>query len=1316
MWHRHKKTLSTRSLRVRPSARPLRVERLEDRRLLSIDGWVANSVPVEGTDPGWAIEVDPGGNSYVTGHFAGAVRFDDTTLTSSGSNDVFVAKLDPDGNFLWAVAAGGTGDDRAWDIAIDAAGNSYITGVFGGTATIGPDTLVARGGWDILVAKVSPSGEFLWAKRAGGVDGDHGRQIAVDALGTGVYVTAKFISEADFGDTTLTSAGGEDGALLKLSPSGTFLWTRHLGPTGGDGRAEDVVVNSAGDVYVSWWNDEKASVSKLDPLNGDFVWERNDIASGWLALHEEAGTTFVYNYGDDAFYKLRDEGSTAELLWSRPVTFLPNYAWDIATDLAGNVYATGRYLEEIADFDPGPGTAALSAQTGCFFILKLDPAGNFVNVRQSAAFDGQSFGIAVDATGNIYTTGHYSGVGTLFDIGTEMVPPTAISGMFVLKTTQEMGSIFGMAFNDLDRDGQWDVVDPNGDGFWDRWDGTETGEPSLFGSTVYLDGYLDGVLNERFDAGELTATVQENGEYRFSHVRAGTHVVRLYAPAGFTQDYPEALPSQYTVSVVAGGSATDADFSAYTETVERTYQSTDVPKKIPSRRWQTIESVLNVSDSYPVYGLEVSVTLSGSTGGVALIAPDGTAVGLPGGTSTVHVNIFNTRPVNGTWKLSVRGTDQGTGGSLTAWSLKVLGPAAQQVPPTLSINDVSVTEGAAGTTTPANLTVTRSGDLSQFLSVSYQTVGVADSATYTDFERKTDTLTFQPGEASRTIGVTVIGDNTRESNEFFYVNLSILAGRATLADGQGKVTIINDDGGGGKKSATASTSAGTKESLLASTEVGSMLIQAETTSTSSNPGELDDTFDGDGVALAAIGGGAELGALALQPDGKIVVAGYSRGARTDQDFTVARFSDTGSLDTTFGSGGTVRLSLSKWIDSANAVLVQPDGKIIAAGQTNLSSSPFITDANYAMVLVRLNSNGTLDTSFGGKGAKGKVIFELQPDPLLDEGINSLALQPDGKIVAAGISNGAMAIVRFNTNGTRDTSFGSQGAVLVDVGGPGALDRAHHVIILPDGDSDPGNNKILIAGETNPGDVPRDAVFARLNSNGTPDTTFGGGDGIVISDVIDGGGSLPNSAYDLALQDDRKFVVTSPAEGRFLVVRYKENGELDDTFGQDPNNDSVRDGYVFTDLPGHDATANSVVVDSAGRIVVSGTGAWYVSGYGWKSDAALIRYTSDGELDGTFGTGGVVITNLVGYESETMGALWLDADGKILATGSAMNLATGSRETAIYRFHGGDAPAAPATAVDPGLLTALSYDRLQPQKETKLTGYELAALDMVFAEL
>jgi len=279
-------------------------------------------------------------------------------------------------------------------------------------------------------------------------------------------------------------------------------------------------------------------------------------------------------------------------------------------------------------------------------------------------------------------------------------------------------------------------------------------------------------------------------------------------------------------------------------------------------------------------------------------------------------------------------------------------------------------------------------------------------------------------------------------------------------------------------------------------------------------GTLDTTFGIGGRVITGFGGPAQAFAECVQADGKILVAGYAHLAE-GWDFAVARYNSNGTLDATFATGGKKTIPFGT-VSSAqvNGLAIQLDGKIVVAGAANLP-----TAGDFA--LARLNSNGSLDTTFG---TGGKVVTNLGGN---DE-VFGVALQADGKIVAAGMTGADFVLARYNTNGTLDGSFGTSGKVVTDFGGPNEI--ALGVAIRSDG-------KIVAVGRTF---VSARTAFAlaRYNPDGTLDSSFGNG-GKVSTNFT---GSIGDQAYSVAIQPDGKAVAAGSAivnlNTQFAVARYQ----------------------------------------------------------------------------------------------------------------------------------------------------------------------------------
>jgi uncharacterized delta-60 repeat protein len=266
----------------------------------------------------------------------------------------------------------------------------------------------------------------------------------------------------------------------------------------------------------------------------------------------------------------------------------------------------------------------------------------------------------------------------------------------------------------------------------------------------------------------------------------------------------------------------------------------------------------------------------------------------------------------------------------------------------------------------------------------------------------------------------------------------------------------------------------------------------------------------------------------LQADGKIVVAGSNDVSPKGKSFALVRYNADGSLDATFGTGGKVVTSFGSQSDTAYAVVVQPDGRIVAGGHTNTATR------GVDFALARYQANGALDASFG---ANGQVVMPIHAGNSRDS-IYALALQTTGgelKIVAAG-GEGDFTVARFNANGSIDAGFGI-GQGLDAVFGT-VIGAARAVIVTPD-------NKIVVSGHAD-----HDFAVLQLSEDGIADAGFGG-TGRVVTKV-----STTNwdEAHAVVRQADGKIVVGgwvyagNSSSGDFVVVRYNTDGTLDAGFG------------------------------------------------------------------------------------------------------------------------------------------------------------------------
>lgn len=397
-------------------------------------------------------------------------------------------------------------------------------------------------------------------------------------------------------------------------------------------------------------------------------------------------------------------------------------------------------------------------------------------------------------------------------------------------------------------------------------------------------------------------------------------------------------------------------------------------------------------------------------------------------------------------------------------------------------------------------------------------------------------------------------------------------------------------------------------------------------------GELDPTFGSGGKVLTDLSGGVDsLNEIALQPDGKIVAAGFYRLSNGNAHIELARYNSDGSLDSTFGTGGKVTTIVSTFGETANDVVIQPDGKIVIVGsvKTPVSGDP-------AFLAIRYNSNGSLDKSFGSGGI---VITNIGDNA---DRAETLVLQPDGKIIAAGEMgifrppgeerNTDIAIVRYNTDGSLDASFGTNGKTISDFGPSPEYyaEDANDIILLSDG-------KFIIVGDSD-GSGYYDFLIARYNADGTLDTSFGTG-GRTKTDLGDG---YQDGASTAALQRDGKIVSVGAAlpnsfDLDFSLIRYNPNGSLDTTFGTN--------GKVVFGLESlHDEELSDVAIQSDGKILAAGD-----SNSANNSGFLLWRFNLNGTRDTSFGNNGMIRTTF-GSNAAFTTSLLLQPDAKILVAG------------------------------------------------------------------
>ncbi|MEC3956419.1 hypothetical protein VMT65_25525 [Nocardia sp. CDC153] len=395
--------------------------------------------------------------------------------------------------------------------------------------------------------------------------------------------------------------------------------------------------------------------------------------------------------------------------------------------------------------------------------------------------------------------------------------------------------------------------------------------------------------------------------------------------------------------------------------------------------------------------------------------------------------------------------------------------------------------------------------------------------------------------------------------------------------------------------------------------------------TPATAGTLDAGFGSGGKVSTDLGSSADHArAVAVQSDGKIVVAGSAQDPAQGDNFAIVRYTADGQLDAGFGDHGKVSTDFGGKADVANAVAIESDGKIIVAGTSHGTA----TGDNIA--LARYTADGKPDTGFGD-GGKVSTDLGTQADHA-----NAVAVQSDGKIVVAGSTHDPdpaqgddFVVVRYASDGKPDTGFGRNGVVSTDFGGK--ADVANAVAIQTDG-------KIVAAGTSHGTTTGDNIALARYTADGMLDAGFGDG-GKVSTDL----GTQADHANAVALTSEGRIVIAGsthdPAQGdNFVLVRYTADGKQDTGFGDG--------GKATTDFGGKADVAYGLAIAPDGKLVAAGTSTGTATG----DNIALARYSADGKPDNGFGDGGKISTDL-GTKADHGSAVALQSDGKILVAGS-----------------------------------------------------------------
>lgn len=396
-------------------------------------------------------------------------------------------------------------------------------------------------------------------------------------------------------------------------------------------------------------------------------------------------------------------------------------------------------------------------------------------------------------------------------------------------------------------------------------------------------------------------------------------------------------------------------------------------------------------------------------------------------------------------------------------------------------------------------------------------------------------------------------------------------------------------------------------------------------------GATDLSYGVDGYSVAV---SINVYAAAMQANGKVVVAGIMNG---NSDFILARFNTNGTLDASFGNGGTTTADIGSDNDYLSSLVITPAGKIIAGGYASAGNTR-------QFALVQFNTSGTIDNGFGQNGI-AKTSFPNADFPYL----NSMTLQPDGKIIAVGGTGGDMAVARYNVNGSPDLTFNQTGQVTRDFG---STEFAQAVVVGNDGSIYVGGSTIDI------NDGRQHMIVVRHFNNGLPDPNFNAGLGYVKSTFGDGYENL----HALVKQNDGKivaagFYITPEGRSDITVARINPNGSVDLSFGGNGH------GYMMIGADSTDENCEYLLLQPDGRIITGGyTGQRENNNY--QTRYSGYRLTRNGILEG-------FIAKDYRYPYFIYSAVFHQPDGKLLAMDEETNDSTFS--SVLRRFNQNGSP-------------------------------------------
>lgn len=413
------------------------------------------------------IAIDNNGNSYTIGYYTGTATFGSTTITSSGSTDIFLVKTNDQGVVQWAVSAGGSGSDKGLSVAVDNSGNPYITGFYNGTASFSTTSLTSAGLQDVFIAKYTTAGALSWAISAGGSNADIGNGIAVDGSGNAA-IAGEFQGTSTFGSSSLSSqSGSTDVFIMHVSSTGTVNWVQQ-GSGANTDRGIDVAFDNSGNVYAAGAFSQNIT---FDVLHSNTMFNVIFLIK-------------LNSSGVEQWFKVMGGGTS-------------NIVNALTSDSSGNIYATGDFSGTMTFYN-SPNTTLSATNTNRVFAVKYTTAGaTSWAAANSSENNLTSQAIAADGSGNVYIIGHFKCTHTEF---------TNAYGDAIFNSIGE-NDVFVSKF---DNTGTWDFAKHfggSGEDYGYGIDAKTNDQPHICGS---FENTMNFPVSADFIASNLTGFINNN--------------------------------------------------------------------------------------------------------------------------------------------------------------------------------------------------------------------------------------------------------------------------------------------------------------------------------------------------------------------------------------------------------------------------------------------------------------------------------------------------------------------------------------------------------------------------------------------------------------------------------------------------------------------------------------------------------------------------------------------------------------------------------------------------------------------------------------